>query len=197
MKKRISSRNHSYQPDPILVIEILIQKALSNFIDFPKAKGLNLNEIPWTKIASKINTKSKDDCRNKWYVQVMNTIHDSNEFTKGEQKRLVKGIQVQDVSSERDIDFDLIDNGRSGVENTHYWEKLKKLVGSRYLMDVNQTLIELAKTFKTQTRQQQNHKYTYGESSMLTDQDNQPNLGNIKPVNRITLMTLFKEKMSS
>jgi hypothetical protein len=63
--KRISKNNTNYQPDAPLVAPAH-QKLVSQHINFQKAKELDLKAIPWTKISSKIKTKSKDDCRNRW-----------------------------------------------------------------------------------------------------------------------------------
>ena len=41
-----------------------------DYIDFEKIKNIDFSNINWTKIANKIETKSKDDCKNKWTQQM-------------------------------------------------------------------------------------------------------------------------------
>lgn len=57
-KKRSSSKNPNFQPDQVM-------KIVSSYIDFEEAKMIDWEGLPWTKIARKMKTRSKDDCRNR------------------------------------------------------------------------------------------------------------------------------------
>ena len=52
-------------------------------------KKTDFKNINWTKIAKKIQTKSKDDCRNKWYSQILNSFYVGNEYTDEQDENLV------------------------------------------------------------------------------------------------------------
>jgi hypothetical protein len=134
--RRISKNNPNFQPDPALQL-------VSKYIDFQAAKQLVEHSIPWTTVASRVKTKSKDACRNRWNTQVHNTIHSEDFFTSKQTQLLIDGIRNQDVDYEEEIDFSEISNGHSVEENRHHWERLKKLVTSRCMTSVSQVLIDL------------------------------------------------------
>lgn len=159
------------------------QKALSKHVDFAKAKTLELISIPWTKIATKIGTKSKDDCRNRWYTQVFNTLHDQDQFSETDQLKLVKAIKRQEADSEKDIDFTEIGNGRTEAENKYQWQKLKKIVSSRCDRPVSDVAKELIVYFKAQ---EPSKKYT------VNPQETEEN--NSSSVDRHSLLRLYREK---
>lgn len=134
--KRISKNNPHFQPDQALQL-------VSNYIDFEAAKSLADHAIPWTTVAAKIKTKSKDACRNRWNTQVHNTIHSADNFSDKAIKKLINGIRDQDVDYEQEIDFDVLETGHTAAENKHQWERLKKLVSSRCLSSVSRVLADL------------------------------------------------------
>lgn len=113
---------------------------LSNYINYDVARKLELKDINWTKIASKIGTKSKDDCKNKFYQSLFNTIFVKPEFSLEEDKDLIEQIQIQAPDKEEDIDFTDIENGKSEDTNKQRWCNLKKVVGSRSSMDIQTVL---------------------------------------------------------
>ena len=178
--KRISKNNPNFNPDAPL-------KAVSAFVDFEKAKQCDLSKIPWTKIALKIKTKSKDDCRNRWYKQVFNTIHDNNHFEDSQIKQLLKNIRLQEPEDEKEIDWAAIPNGKSADENRHQWEKLKKMVTGRALKSFEATVSDLVTYFKTHSSSA-DKKYQLNQ----TDVDAKPSDPEHKDVNRFTLLELYR-----
>lgn len=142
--------------------------------------------IPWTKIAAKIETKSKDDCRNRWYNQVYNTIHDLTEFTQKDELILAKAIKRQGVEEERDIDFEDIENGHTAAENKYQWSKLKKLVTSRCDAHVSSLAKDLVLYL---TKRKGEKRYQYKPDTEETE-------GSKKPINRLSLLSLYREKTS-
>lgn len=56
------------------------------------AKKTDFSNINWTKIAKKIQTKSKDDCRNKWNTQILHSFYSKIEFTEEEDEDLIKQL---------------------------------------------------------------------------------------------------------
>lgn len=139
--------------------------------------------IPWTKIAGKIGTKSKDDCRNRWYNQVFNTIHDRDEFSPEDELALVKSIKSQDVDNEKDIDFGDIENGHSEAANRYRWQKLKKIVTSRCERSVSAVAKDLVDYFK---KNKGSKKYALEGENDAVDR--------ATSVDRHSLLKLFREK---
>ena len=90
----------------------MFESNLANFIDYDEAKKLNYMSLEWTKIAKEMETKSKDDCRNLWFNQIYNTIATGNDFDDEEDEVLIRSITEQDPSTDAEINFEDIDNGR-------------------------------------------------------------------------------------
>lgn len=164
----------------------IIKKAISNHIDFLIAKTLDLTGIPWTKISKKIGTKSKDDCRNRWYNQVFNTIHDREEYSVSDELALVKSIKKQEVDNEKDIDFSDIANDHSEDANRYRWQKLKKIVNSRCGRPVSDIARDLVSYFK---KHKSSKKYALNNEDQDTEQ--------AACVDRHTLLKLFREKLEA
>lgn len=138
--KRISKNNLTYQPDAVM-------KALSAHIKFERAKGLKLEGIPWTDISLKIGSKSRDDCRNRWYLQIYNCIFEKSAYSDRDDKKLFESIRNQNIEVEEDIDFESIENGKSAHENSYRWSKLKKLVNSRFVYTPESLMAALGQYF--------------------------------------------------
>lgn len=177
--KRVSRHNPVYQPDCVL-------KALSPFIDSARAKLIESKGIPWTTVAEKVKTKSKDDCRNRWYNQVYNTINDTAIFTQKQESDLINYIAAQDAETEGELNF-TVANGKSASENKYHWEKLKKIVGARYNQKVSEMANELVEYFRKAPTQK---KY-----EIVADDNNETQLLENK-VNRDSLKLLFRRKCS-
>jgi len=58
-------------------------------LNYEAVRKTDFKNINWTKIAKKIQTKSKDDCRNKWYSQILNSFYVGNEYTDEQDEDLV------------------------------------------------------------------------------------------------------------
>lgn len=151
---------------------------------------MDLVSFPWTRLANKMKTKSKDDCRNKWYSQVMNTLYDNSEFDRKEERALINSIRDQEVDHEREIDFADISNGKTATENKHYWEKLKKLVSSRYLKSVDDSLKDMVEYFKKE-KLLGAKRYSYGNQA-----DESEEIRNTQ-VSRISLLSLYRQKTAA
>ena len=121
---------------------------MSSYIDFEVAKSIDYIGIPWTKISKKLETRSKDDCRNRWYLQIYNSIFEKSSFSIRDDKKLFKAIKKQDIETEEEINFSKIKNGRTENENKYRWTKLKKLVNSRYVYDTDSLMNALSSYFK-------------------------------------------------
>jgi hypothetical protein len=63
---------------------------LSNYINFKVAKEIDFTNLNWTKIARKMKTKSKDDCRNKWFLHIHNFISSTSNYDENEDEELVR-----------------------------------------------------------------------------------------------------------
>ena len=57
LKKR---KNRPHQLDPMLEV-------INKYVKVQEARAINMKAIKWTRIAQKMKTRSKDDCRNRWY----------------------------------------------------------------------------------------------------------------------------------
>jgi hypothetical protein len=79
---------------------------ISPHIDFKSAQSIKYKELPWTKIAAKIKTRSKDDCRNRFFLQVYNTFFQKSYFDEKLEVKLLRYIEEQGFEEEEDIDFD-------------------------------------------------------------------------------------------
>ena len=66
-----------------------LQKIIAKYLNYEAVKKTDFKNINWTKIAKKIQTKSKDDCRNKWYSQILNSFYVGNEYTDEQDENLV------------------------------------------------------------------------------------------------------------
>lgn len=181
--KRISKNNPTFQPDQALQL-------VSNYIDFEAAKSLADHVIPWTTVAAKVKTKSKDACRNRWNTQVHNTIHSADNFTEKATQKLINGIRDQDVDYEQEIDFSSISNGYSGTENKHQWERLKKLVSSRCLTSVSQVLSDLVDYMRTNKSAGPKYRLDGAE-------DGEKDEAGAESVGQSTLWTLFRQRVKA
>eukprot|EP00331_Platyophrya_macrostoma_P006989 CAMPEP_0176429484 /NCGR_PEP_ID=MMETSP0127-20121128/13735_1 /TAXON_ID=938130 /ORGANISM="Platyophrya macrostoma, Strain WH" /LENGTH=631 /DNA_ID=CAMNT_0017811291 /DNA_START=1 /DNA_END=1896 /DNA_ORIENTATION=+ len=122
---------------------------ISDFLDVEAASKIDFQGINWTKIANTMQTRSKDDCRNKWFNQIFNTISTQLEYSRDEDKKLLEGILEQGVDKDEDIDFDIIDNGRKAKENQIRWKNLKKHVESRSIRSHAELIKQLKDQMKT------------------------------------------------
>ena len=62
---------------------------MGKYINYEEARKTDFKNINWTKIANKLKTKSKDDCRNKWFHQILSYLYSGNEFTESEDEELI------------------------------------------------------------------------------------------------------------
>lgn len=121
---------------------------MSNFINFDEGQKIAYEQLPWTKISDKVKTKSKDDCRNRWFLQIHNCIFEKVKFSDLEEKRLFEKIKEQSPESEFDIDFGLIKNGKSENENRWKWNRMKRLVYGRQSFSFEELIQKLGAYFE-------------------------------------------------
>lgn len=65
-----------------------------------------------------------------------------------EDLKLFKAISSQNVENEKEIDFTCINNKRTPIENKYRWNRIKKLVNTRYTFDTDTLMTELGDYFK-------------------------------------------------
>jgi len=129
---------------------------LADYIDIEKAKTVDYTNLDWTNIASQMQTRSKDDCRNLWYSQIYNTISQACDFTPSEDEALVEAIGEQGVENEEELDFEKIENGKDKNENRARWKQLQKAMSNR----LDKNLFQSIKAIKTQLKyEEESTKY--------------------------------------
>jgi hypothetical protein len=130
---KFKSRSKTFQPDSIMVRKSNkeVQVQLSKYIDYSTAKSINYQKIPWTEIAQKLKTRSKDDCRNRWYLQVYNSLFQKSTYSAKDERRLLRKVKKQGKEVETEINWKLIHNGKSVSENRWKWSRMKKIVAGR------------------------------------------------------------------
>ncbi|EGR28823.1 ttf1 protein, putative [Ichthyophthirius multifiliis] len=117
------------------------------FINYPGVQELqNQGSIQWTQIAEKLQTKSKDDCRNKWVQLQRYIFFYGKNFTSESDEDLVSQIIEQDVESEGEIDFDKIFNNKSTQENKERWNIIKKR--GDFKKEFHNELLQIKKSFE-------------------------------------------------
>lgn len=67
---------------------------IAKHLNYEVARKTDFSNINWTKIAKKIQTKSKDDCRNKWNTQILHTFYSNSEYTEEEDENLIKQYKI-------------------------------------------------------------------------------------------------------
>ncbi|KRX03138.1 Homeodomain protein [Pseudocohnilembus persalinus] len=137
------NRSKNSQPDPYL-------EALSNMINYNVVKKLNFEQIKWTKISDKLKTKSVDDIRNKWNNQLQVCILKDLGFQDKDDQLLIEGIKDQYVDFEKEIDWTLIENGKTPEQNKQRWIVLKKSIGTDgiYNQELAEIVMKLKKFYK-------------------------------------------------
>ncbi len=84
---------------------------------------------------------------------------------------MIDQIMAQDVESDREILWVGIANGRSVQENKSRWERLKKLVNSRYFKSTNEVLDGLKEYYDS--RRERNSEADKSKSeSVIADPTN-------------------------
>jgi hypothetical protein len=163
--KNRSKYNDVYKGDGVML-------RVGKYIDYGLARSIKFDDIQWTDISKWMKTRSKDDCRNRWNFQVYNFIFTRfDEYSRKEDHRLIDQIMVQDVESDREILWGGIANGRSVQENKYRWERLKKLVNSRYFKSTNEVLDGLKEYFDS--RRERNSEADKSKSeSVIADPTN-------------------------
>lgn len=183
-RKRVSKHQPTFMEDASL-------HNILPFINMTEAKTLDWRGLPWTKIAAKVKTKSRDDCRNRWYCQIYNSIHEQDKFSRKESLKLIQQISSQEPSLEEDIDFNDVKNKRSVEENKHQWAKMKKLVDGRVSNSVEDTLSKLVKYFSAEKKEK-------SESSTrpLLELESQEKSVPLRTtdINRLSLLALYSKK---
>ena len=94
------------------------------------------------------------------------------------------------MDNEAEIDFSDIGNGKSSTENKYYWEKLKKLVSSRFVKNINEMLIDLLNYFKSSNT---TPKYEYNKKFSEDSNPVKEKKGE-KNINRFSLIAMFEEQ---
>jgi len=136
----------------------LFESHLCDFIDYEEAKKLNYMSLEWTKIAKEMETKSKDDCRNLWFNQIYNTIASGLDFDEDEDEVLIRSITEQDPTTDAEINYEDIDNGRSAKDNEIRWKQLSRAASSRANKSTNE-LVKLVKKYKAELGKTKKDKY--------------------------------------
>lgn len=92
-------------------------------------------QISWQAIHNQMKKRSVDDIRNYWQVKLLPVLAPSQakvisqSWTDEDDKDLLVQIFEQEVESDKDIDFEAIDNERSAAENHFRWTILLKGLG--------------------------------------------------------------------
>jgi len=136
----------------------LFESNLCDFIDYEEAKKLNYMSLEWTKIAKEMETKSKDDCRNLWFNQIYNTIASGLDFNEDEDEVLIRSITEQDPTTDAEINYEDIDNGRSAKDNEIRWKQLSRAASSRANKSTNE-LVKMVKKYKSELGKTKKDKY--------------------------------------
>ncbi|CAD8166813.1 unnamed protein product [Paramecium pentaurelia] len=131
---------------------------LLQIIDLKKLYSTSHKDIPWTKIATKIKTKSHDDLRNfwmqslnQWQLQVKLKIDD---------QQLFNDIILQDPQEEQDIDFNLVLKHFNLTKNEkkNAWETLKKRVQVRDQLEFEELLTKIRQLLSKSKKEQKQNK---------------------------------------
>ncbi|CAD8074894.1 unnamed protein product [Paramecium primaurelia] len=131
---------------------------LLQIIDLKKLYSTSHKDIPWTKIATKIKTKSHDDLRNFW-MQSLNQWQLQVKF-KIDDQQLFNDIILQDPQEEQDIDFNLVLKHFNLTKNEkkNAWETLKKRVQVRDQLEFEELLTKIRQLLSKSKKEQKQNK---------------------------------------
>lgn len=173
-------------------------RKIERYFNFEVAKTLVSNKVKWSKVLYAVTTKSKDDCRFRWNKQIYDFIMSRNEDNRGEDKQsedvvLVDTILDQGVDTDKEINWSIIENGRTKSENKYRWEMLKKLVVTRYCDSTDEVIFKLKQHFE-QKRQTECDKITKDNLPKEIKLKNNPLYEVSKKHTENTLVNLYKSK---